>query len=160
VLEVDPENKRISLGLKQASEDPWDTIASRFQVGQLVSGVVSKVASFGAFVELEDGVDGLVHISQISDVHVDKVRDVLDVGQSVTARIVKVDRAERRIGLSIKAAELPDEEFTRHQDEILEGLRPGEDMVGLASAFDEALGVGDDGEEWRPGGNDDEGDAE
>ena len=157
VLEVDPDNKRISLGLKQASEDPWDTIASRFVVGQLVSGVVSKVASFGAFIELEDGVDGLVHISQISDVHVDKVRDVLDVGQSVSARIVKVDRAERRIGLSIKAAELPDEEFTRHQEEILEGLRPGEDMVGLASAFDEALGgIGDEGEEWSPGGNDED----
>ncbi len=150
VLEVDSDNKRISLGLKQAAEDPWDSIAGRYQVGQMVKGKVSKVASFGAFVELEDGIDGLVHISQISDQHVEKVKDVLEVGQDVEARIVKVDRAERRIGLSIKAASMPEEEFTKQQDSLLEGLRPGEDMVGLASAFDEALGL-NQSEEWRPG---------
>jgi small subunit ribosomal protein S1 len=68
------------------------------------------------------------------------------MGQEVEARIVKIDRPERRIGLSIKAAAIPDEEFTRKQDEIVEGLRPGEDMVDLAGAFDQAMG-----EEWRPG---------
>ena len=148
VLEVDPQNKRISLGLKQASSDPWETIASKYEVGQKVSGKVSKIASFGAFIELEEGVDGLVHISQISDQHVEKVRDVLDIGQEVTARIVKIDRAERRIGLSVKAASMPDEEFEAAQEEIIEGLRPGEDLVGLAGAFDEAFG-----EEWTPGGS-------
>jgi len=153
VLEVDPQNNRISLGLKQAAEDPWNTIASRYTVGQLVKGKVSKVASFGAFVEIEEGVDGLVHISQISDDHVEKVRDVLTPGQEVEARIVRIDRAERRIGLSIKAAAMPEEEFAKQKDEILEGLRPGEDMVDLAGAFDEALSVGGEsaGEEWRPG---------
>jgi len=70
VLEVDPANNRISLGLKQASDDPCNTIVARFKVGQLVSGKVSKVASFGAFIEIEEGIDGLVHISQISDDHV------------------------------------------------------------------------------------------
>ena len=75
---------------------------------------------------------------------------MLDVGQEVEARIIKIDRAERRIGLSIKAAAIPEDEFVRKQEEILEGLRPGEHMVDLAGAFDEALGLGT-GEEWRPG---------
>ena len=152
VLEVDPENNRISLGLKQANEDPWNTIASRYQVGQKVHGKVTKVASFGAFVEIEEGVDGLVHISQISDQHVEKVKDVLDVGSEVDARIVKIDRADRRIGLSIKAASLPDEEFEKHREEMVDALKPGENMVDLAGAFDEALGY-TGGEEWRPGEN-------
>jgi len=148
VLEVDPSNQRISLGLKQAGDDPWNTITSRYQIGDLVTGNVSKVASFGAFVEIEEGVDGLVHISEIKEEHVEKVRDVLDVGQEVTARIVRIDRAERRIGLSIKAASMADEEFAMHKEEIIEGLRPGEDMVDLAGAFDQAFGTG---EEWTPG---------
>ena len=147
VLEVDPSNQRISLGLKQASDDPWNTIASRYTIGQVVKGTVTKVASFGAFVELEEGVDGLVHISQISEDHVEKVRDALDVGREVEARIVRVDRAERRIGLSMRAVAMADEEFSQQQEQIAaDGLRPGEDMVGLASAFDEAFG-----EEWTPG---------
>jgi small subunit ribosomal protein S1 len=150
VLEVDPKSNRISLGLKQAHDDPWNTIAARYNVGQKVKGKVSKVASFGAFVEIEDGVDGLVHISQISDQHVEKVKDVLNVGQDVEARILRIDRAERRIGLSIKAATLPDDDFARQKDEIIEGLKPGEDMVDLAGAFDEAFS-NLPSEEWRPG---------
>jgi small subunit ribosomal protein S1 len=150
VLEVDSGNKRISLGLKQASDDPWNTISSRYQIGQLVKGTVLKVATFGAFIQLEEGVDGLVHISQISDDHVEKVRDALDVGQEVEARVIKIDQVARRIGLSIKAKEMPEEEFTRHKEEMLEGLQPGENMVDLAGAFDEAFsGL----EEWHPGEN-------
>jgi len=108
------------------------------------------VASFGAFVELEEGVDGLVHISQISDQHIEKVRDALNVGQEVEARVIKIDQAARRIGLSIKALTMPEEEFSRQQDDlIVEGsLRPGDNMVDLAGAFDQALsGL----EEWHPG---------
>jgi len=152
VLEVNPQQNRISLGLRQAQEDPWNTIAARYKVGQKVKVKVSKVATFGAFVEIEEGIDGLVHISQISDQHVEKVKDVLDVGTEVEARIIRIDRAERRIGLSIKAVSMPDEEFEKQQDVIMEGLKPGEDMVDLAGAFDEALGLsGTPSEEWRPG---------
>jgi len=151
VLEVDPENKRISLGLKQAQEDPWNTIAARYRIGQLVKGKVAKVASFGAFVEIEEGVDGLVHISQISDQHVAKVTDALQVGQDVEARVIRIDRDDRRIGLSIKAAGMEEDEVIRQQDEIAGGLKPGEDMVDLAGAFEEAFGSS--GEEWRPGGS-------
>lgn len=155
VLEVDPQSNRISLGIKQASGDPWSSISAKYKVGQIVKGKVSKVASFGAFVEIEEGIDGLVHISQLSDHHVEKVRDVLDVGQDIEARIVKIDTADRRIGLSIKAVSMPDEEFQQQQEDLAtEGLKPGEDMVDLAGAFDEAFGLSgtrEEGEEWTPG---------
>jgi small subunit ribosomal protein S1 len=154
VLEVDPSNSRISLGLKQAAEDPWTSVVSKFKVGDKVSGKVTKVASFGAFVDIGEGVDGLVHISQLSEGHVERVKDVLDVGADVEARIVRIDRAERRVGLSIKAGEIPDAEFEAQKDEGLEGLRPGEHMVDLAGAFDEALGLSSSTEEWTPGASD------
>lgn len=149
VLEVDASNQRISLGLKQAQADPWTEITAKYKVGELVKGKVSKIASFGAFIEIEEGVDGLVHISQISDDRVQKVKDILQPGQEVEARIVKIDPNDRKIGLSIKAASLSDDEF-EVSEEMLEGLRPGEDLVDLAGAFDEAFGSGE-AEEWRPG---------
>jgi len=147
VLEVDPGQQRISLGLKQAQEDPWAAISSKYQVGQLVTGKVNKLASFGAFIELEEGIDGLVHISQISEDRVQKVRDVLKPGEEVEARVIKIDPVERRIGLSIKAAKVADEDF-EVSEEMLQGLRPGEDLVDLAGAFDEAFSEED---EWKPG---------
>ena len=149
VLEVNPTDQRISLGLKQASDDPWNTITSRYAIGQIVKGKVSKIASFGAFVELEDGVDGLVHISQISDQHVEKVKDALKVGQEVEARIVKIDREERRIGLSIKAVSMNESQIAElTRDLNITDLKPGENLVGLAAAFDDAFAQS---EEWRPG---------
>ncbi len=152
VLEVDATNQRISLGLKQAQEDPWSSISSRYHVGQLVKGKVSKLASFGAFLEIEEGVDGLVHISQISEERVQKVRDVLQPGQEVEARVIKIDPVERRIGLSIKAAKMDEADF-KVDESMLEGLRPGEDLVDLAGAFDAAMGIASAApqEEWRPG---------
>lgn len=153
VLEVDAAQQRISLGLKQAQNDPWASIASRYQVGQLIKGKVSKLASFGAFVEIEEGIDGLVHISQISEERVQKVRDALQPGQDVEARVIKIDTVERRIGLSIKAAKLSDAEF-KVDETMLEGLRPGEDLVDLSGAFDEAMkagGAATESEEWHPG---------
>ena len=153
VLDVNPKEQRISLGLKQAQTDPWSEITSKYPVGMVVKGKVSKIASFGAFVELEDGVDGLVHISQISDQRIDKVRDALQVGQEVEARVVKVDRAERRIGLSIRAMSMSEDEV-----KALESDMPGEakeassssgsaDFGGLSAAFDNAFA----NVEWQPG---------
>jgi small subunit ribosomal protein S1 len=149
VLEVDSPGQRIGLGLKQASDDPWNTIAARYAIGQIVKGKVSKIASFGAFIELEDGVDGLVHISQISEQRVEKVKDAIKVGQDVEARIVKIDREERRIGLSIKAVAMGETEVAELTRELSQtDLKPGENLVGLASAFDDAFAQS---EEWRPG---------
>jgi small subunit ribosomal protein S1 len=147
VLEIDADNQRISLGLKQAQEDPWARITDNYREGQKISGKVTKLTNFGAFVELEEGVDGLVHISQISDAHIEKVKDVLNIGDEVEARIVKIDPVEHRIGLSIKAAKIADEDFEIN-DELLTGLRPGEELVDLSSAFDD-LDMGS--QEWHPG---------
>jgi small subunit ribosomal protein S1 len=135
VLEVDRANQRIALGMKQLEVDPWEKIETLYKVGDLVTGKVTKLASFGAFVGLQQEIDGLVHISQISEERVDKIKNVLKVGQDVSARVVKIDRGERRIGLSIKAAAYSDEQLKEEQ-KILDALRPGEDLVALQHAFD------------------------
>jgi small subunit ribosomal protein S1 len=137
VLEVDRPNQRIALGVKQLAEDPWEHIDRHYKVGDLVSGKVTKLASFGAFIGLQNEIDGLVHISQVSEDRVEKIKNVLTVGQDVTARVVKIDRGERRIGLSIKAANYTPEQLKEEQ-KILDALKPGEDLVALASAFDAA----------------------
>ena len=147
VLEIDANNQRISLGLKQAQEDPWANVAAQFNVGQIVKGKVSKITTFGAFVEMEEGIEGLVHISQISDQRVENVKEVINPGDEVEARIIKIDTVDRRIGLSIKAAKIADEDFTV-SDEMLEGLKSGDDLVDLGSAFDEVM---TGSEEWHPG---------
>src|ERR1019366_4705157 len=135
VLEVDRPNQRIALGMKQLGTDPWEKIDSLYKVGDLVTGKVTKLASFGAFVGLQHEIDGLVHISQISEERVEKIKNVLKVGQEVNARVVKIDRGERRIGLSIKAASYSDEQLKEEQ-KILDSLKPGEDLVALQHAFD------------------------
>ena len=148
VLEIDTRNQRISLGLKQAQTDPWSAIASTYKIGQIVKGKVSKIASFGAFVELEDGVDGLVHISQISDQRIEKVRDALHIGQEVEARIVKIDRDERRIGLSIKAVDMDEGEVARLSAESDTPSVTSAPLGSFATAFEEAFASS---EEWQPG---------
>jgi small subunit ribosomal protein S1 len=148
VLEIDATSQRISLGLKQAQDDPWAGIVDRYPIGAKVSGIVTKISSFGAFVEIEEGIDGLVHISQISDEHIERVKDVLNVGDTIEARVVKVDPVEHRIGLSVKAAKVDDADF-EVQEDMLEGLQPGAELVNLAGAFENAFG--DQLEEWHPG---------
>ena len=142
VLEIDKESQRISLGLKQLETDPWEEIGKRFNVGDAVKGTVAKIAAFGAFIQLEDDVDGLVHISQLSEEHVTKVKEVVNIGDEVEARVIKVDKAERRIGLSIKAASYSEEELKK-ETAAFDALRPSSDLVGLEQAFQVA-------EEWRP----------
>jgi small subunit ribosomal protein S1 len=137
VLEVDRPNQRIALGIKQLEIDPWDNIEKLYKVGDLVTGKVTKLASFGAFVGLQHDIDGLVHISQISEERVEKIKNVLKAGQEVSARVVKIDKGERRIGLSIKAASYTDEQIKEEQ-KILDALKPGEDLVALQHAFDAA----------------------
>jgi small subunit ribosomal protein S1 len=137
VLEIDKTNQRISLGMKQLGTDPWSAIDQHYKVGDLVTGKVTKLASFGAFIGLAHDIDGLVHISQVSEDRVDKIKNVLNVGQEVTARVIKIDRAERRIGLSVKAANYSPEQLKEEQ-KILDALKPGEDLVALQHAFDAA----------------------
>jgi small subunit ribosomal protein S1 len=137
VLEVDKTNQRIAVGLKQLGQDPWEAIDQMYKVGDLVTGQVTKLASFGAFIGLQHEIDGLVHISQISEERIDKIKNVLKVGQEVTARVIKIDKSDRRIGLSIKAANYSNEQLKAEQA-ALDALKPGEDLVALQHAFDAA----------------------
>jgi small subunit ribosomal protein S1 len=137
VLEVDKANQRISVGAKQLTVDPWSNIDQFYKVGDMVTGNVTKLASFGAFVGLKHDIDGLVHISQVSEERTEKIKNVLKVGQEVTARVIKIDKTDRRIGLSIKAAAYSTEQLKAEQA-ILESLKPGEDLVALQHAFDAA----------------------
>ena len=154
---VDPKEQRISLSLKKAQTDPWSEIATKYPVGKLVKGKVSKIASFGAFIELEDGVDGLVHISQISDERVTHVKDVLKEGQEVEARVVKVDRKDRRIGLSMTAVNMTEEQVKalEAESEPTSGSATSSgdmDFGSLGAAFDDAFQS--QSVEWQPGESD------
>ena len=105
VLNVDQERKRIALGLKQLKDDPWETdIPGRYGPGQVVTGKVTKLTNFGVFVELEAGLEGLLHISELADHKVDSPEEVVNVGDDIEVKILRVDRAERKIGLSRKKA--------------------------------------------------------
>lgn len=142
ILDINPEQQRISLGLKQAESDPWSGIDKLYKVGDVVKGKVTKIAAFGAFVELSNKIDGLIHISQLSHDHVKKVKDMLAVGDEVEARVIKVDTDERRIGLSIKAVseDFSEEDLKAAEEEYTAALKPGEAMVDMGEVFsNEAL---------------------
>lgn len=102
VLSVDQESKKITLGIKQLSQNPWETIEKTMPVGSLVKGVVTKITAFGAFVELESGIEGLIHVTELSDQSFGKVEDVVAKGDSVTAKVIKLDPEHKKIALSIK----------------------------------------------------------
>jgi small subunit ribosomal protein S1 len=102
VLSIDPKNERFSLGIKQLTPDPWKEVARRYRKGEMVHGRVTNVTDFGAFIELEEGIEGLVHVSEISREKVEKPSDVLKTGEMVSAVVLHVDSQERRIGLSMK----------------------------------------------------------
>ena len=102
ILNVDRDNKRISLGLKQIQPDPWETVSQRYPMGSRVTGKVVRLTDFGAFVELEPGVDGLLHISQMSNRPIATPADLVNVGDELTLLVIRVDPNERRIGLSLK----------------------------------------------------------
>jgi small subunit ribosomal protein S1 len=102
VLNIDRRNERFSLGIKQLTPDPWRDVARRYRKGEVVAGKVTNVTDFGAFVELEEGIEGLVHVSEISREKVEKPSDVLKVGDTISAVVLHIDPHDRRIGLSIK----------------------------------------------------------
>lgn len=102
ILGIDKDSKKISLGIKQLSQDPWETIEQHYPVGSIVDGVVSKTTNFGAFIKLPIGIEGLVHISELSDQQVEKVEDVLKVGQKAQFRVLNVSKQDRKLGLSMK----------------------------------------------------------
>ena len=130
VLSVDQEKQRIALSLKHLAEDPWTSvIPTHYRPGMVVKGHVTKIANFGVFVELESGLEGLLHVSEIADQKIEKPEDVLKVGQDVEVKILRVDTDERKIGLSLKRAQWAQEEAVREEKRAerskTRGLRGG-----------------------------------
>ncbi len=105
VLDIDRDRQRISLGLKQTQEDPWQRVVDTYNPGDELAGTVTKVVTFGAFVEILDGVEGLVHISELAPHHVESPRDIIEPGDEVRVKILEIDSERRRLSLSIKRVE-------------------------------------------------------
>ncbi len=124
VLDIDRDRQRISLGLKQTQEDPWQRVVSTYRVGDELEGKVTKVVTFGAFVEILDGVEGLVHISELAQHHVENPREIIEPGNEVRVRILEIDSERRRLSLSVK----------RVEDQVLPLLREGGGPLLDASA--------------------------
>lgn len=108
VLDIDQEKERVSLGIKQLKEDPWVTFTSNYKVGDTIKGTVVSMPDFGAFVNVGDGIDGLVHISQICVEHIEKPSDVLNIGQEVEAKIVDIKDEDKKVSLSMRALVEPE----------------------------------------------------
>ncbi len=115
ILSLNEEKGKISLGLKQTQPEPWTLVGDKYQVGDVLDGKVVQTKEYGAFVELEAGLDGLVHISEIANKRVENVSDELKVGETVKVKIMEIDPEKRRISLSIKAA-LPEEEAAPEEE--------------------------------------------
>ncbi len=107
VISIDREKKRIGLSIRQLLPDPWSELVSHYQVGQLVEGTITRLTKFGAFARLEGEVEGLIHISEISDKRIEHPKEVLHEGETVTLRVIKIDADNHRIGLSIRRVDFP-----------------------------------------------------
>jgi small subunit ribosomal protein S1 len=138
VLEVDQQKQRVALGLKQLEEDPWDNaIPSAYQPGMIVHGKVTKITNFGVFVELEDDLEGLLHISELADHKVENPQDVVQQNQEVEVKILRVDLDDRKIGLSLKRAQwTSDQEAAAERKEGKAGGAQGGGMGGLGEGHD------------------------
>ena len=110
VLEIDKNNERFSLGIKQLQADPWETVAERYRVSKEITGTITNVTDFGIFVELEEGIEGLVHVSEISKEKIKTPVGMFNIADVITARVMNINSEERRIGLSIKRMEIEDEQ--------------------------------------------------
>jgi len=116
VLSVDQQRRRIALGLKQMQEDPWATdIPSKYQPGQIVTGAVTKLTNFGVFVGLENGLEGLLHISELADHKVENPEEIVKVGETIEVKILRVDTDERKIGLSRKRVEWTEDDHAESE---------------------------------------------
>src|SRR3954468_2529480 len=131
VVSVDQERRRIALGLKQMDDDPWATdIPNRYQPGQLVKGKVTKITNFGVFVGLEDGLEGLLHISELADHKVENPEDVVKVGDDIEVKILRVDAEERKIGRSRKRVEWADDDLSMDEEAVAAMSAAGSELKG------------------------------
>jgi small subunit ribosomal protein S1 len=128
VLDIDKENERFSLGVKQLQSDPWETVAERYEVGKEITGTITNLTDFGIFVELEEGIEGLVHVSEISKEKIKTPVGKFEVGDVLTAKVMNINTTERRIGLSIKRLEMDDEQSLL--SEYVNNMRPATSTFG------------------------------
>ena len=110
VLDIEKENERFSLGIKQLQDDPWKTVAERYEVGKEITGTITNLTDFGIFIELEEGIEGLVHVSEISKEKIKTPVGQYNIGEVITAKVMNINSDERRIGLSIKRMEMEEEQ--------------------------------------------------
>lgn len=158
VLDIDRDRQRVSLGLKQTQEDPWKSLVDAHQVGDIMTGAVTKLVSFGAFVQISEGIEGLVHISELASHHVEKPEEVVAVGDEIEVKVIEIDAQRRRLSLSIKR--LHEEEGAEEEGETgaetEAAAAPEADEAAAseeAEQFDEAssLGLSDEVFPDRPG---------
>ncbi len=128
VLDIDKESERFSLGVKQLQQDPWKTVRERYEVGKVISGTVTNVTDFGIFVELEEGIEGLVHVSEISKEKIKTPVGQYNVGDTLTAKVMNVNTEERRIGLSIKRIDMDDDDTMLK--EYVNNMKPATSSFG------------------------------
>lgn len=115
VLSIDPEKQRISLGLKQVEPDPWIQVPEKYAIGSIVKGKIVNITNFGAFAKLEEGVEGLIHISELDEKHVDNPQEIVSIGDELDLKVISLDPEERRIGLSLKEAKTDQEKAIVNQ---------------------------------------------
>ncbi|MCD8511470.1 MAG: 30S ribosomal protein S1 [Bacillus sp. (in: Bacteria)] len=130
VLGVDPDNERISLSIKETLPGPWEAVEGKIKQGDVVEGVVKRLVSFGAFIEVVPGVEGLVHISQIANKHIGTPGEVLKEGESVKAKVLDINLADKRISLSIRALE--EEQAAKLENEVKKEYQKEEDSAGFS----------------------------
>ena len=128
VLDIDKDNERFSLGVKQMQPDPWQTVAERYEVGKEITGTVTNVTDFGVFVELEEGIEGLVHVSEITKEKIKTPEGKFKIGDLINAKVMNINSDERRIGLSIKRLEMEDEQSLL--DEYINNMGPSTTSFG------------------------------
>lgn len=128
VLDIDTDNERFSLGIKQLQSDPWETVAERYEVGKEITGTITNLTDFGIFVELEEGIEGLVHVSEISREKVKTPVGMFNVGDVLTAKVMNINTEERRIGLSIKRLDMEDDQSLL--SEYVNSSRPATSTFG------------------------------
>ncbi len=128
VLDIDKSNERFSLGIKQTQADPWESVAQRYEVGKEISGVITNLTDFGVFVELEEGIEGLVHVSEISKENIKSPKEHYQIGETITARVMNINSDERRIGLSIKRLEEDDDD--KYLEEFAKNMKPATSSFG------------------------------
>jgi len=128
VLDIEKENERFSLGIKQLQDDPWKTVAERYEVGKEIAGTVTNLTDFGVFIELEEGIEGLVHVSEISKEKIKTPIGKFNVGDVITAKVMNINSDERRIGLSIKRLEIESEQSLL--SEYVNNIKPATSTFG------------------------------